>query len=630
MKKQEVKYNIPEEYLREYYENEYDANKQISYALALTGGIIGIIWILYLIPGIFTITKSTRIITGITLPIVILILDSPLFWIKRNMGHKPAFKYFVLITFMLSIAVLNVIIPKHAIIGWALAIVIVNHYYNPKLGRTIFIITLVAMLISIYLAMFFGEYDPNLLMGELDDKASVIHQYIDYTVTFPDTPQGRYEYLKYLLDNDVNRFVSVFIYYYASRAVILLILFYISNRLNKRTNNLLIKELAVNNKQINQSKELEIASKIQLSALPESFRATKDIEIIANLKAAKEVGGDFYDYYKIDDNHIAIVIGDVSGKGTPAAMLMMKTITCFKNFIKMTSDPKEVLALMNDCIFDGNDNEMFVTCFLGVLDIEKGILTYSSAGHNPPIIQRKNKAFYLNLTPSFVLGGISGMKYLDNEFNLEKGDSITLYTDGITEARNKDGEFYGEDRLLALYSKRQYDSIINLHYELDDDLKKFTDGFDQFDDMTYLTLKYKGGIVSYQEIILDAKVENVSKVNDLINEVLSKNKLSEYKNTFSIVVDEIFSNIAKYAYNGNSGEVYVRTFYTKDSNELTVTFIDKGVEFNQLEKESKLVDENYESREVGGLGTHIVKSFIDSYSYSRINGKNILVVRKKL
>lgn len=621
---------IREDYLKAYYQNEYDANKQMVYALAFTGGILTIFWILFMVPSIFKLTQMTRTIILIVLPIIIIILFTPLFWIKTERYKKPRFKFFVLYAFIFAMGILNIFIPKHAIIGWAICIALANHYYNPKVGLWVYITTILTMFVCIYTAMFIGEYDANLLTGELSTKTGILTNNA-LTGTYYDTPAGRFNYLKDLIGAGYNRFISVFIYYYLTRATIITILFFVSNALNKRTYKLLVQEIEVTNKHVNQSKELEIAGQIQLSALPDSFESNKDIEIIANLKPAREVGGDFYDYYNLDNNHVAIVIGDVSGKGTPAAMFMMKTITCFKNFTRFGKKPSEILDEVNHAIYDHNKNEMFVTCFLAILDIESGIMTYANAGHNPPIIYRKDHFEYLKCYSGFILGGMDQVFVKDEQIKLEKGDLITLYTDGITEARNVQGDFYGEKRLLDVYNKQKYESVIDLHYELKDDLEAFINDFEQSDDQTYLTLKYKGGEVTYKEIELQAEIPNVKTVCDMVSSVLEENRLSNQVNKFKIVIDEIFSNIAKYAYPENANKfVYVRVFFNKESKYLSLTFIDKGIEFNQLEKDSNLIDEDYQNRQEGGLGIHIVKQFIDSYSYARINGKNILVLKKKM
>lgn len=613
-------------FLKAYHQNEYDANRHMTFALSLTAIFLTVVWILYLIPGVFDVNQLTRLITCIALPIIIVILLTPLLFLKTKYLEKPGYKYFLLITFLLVIAVLNILIPKHAMIAWALPIVITNHYYNPKLSITVFVITMVLMFFCIYVAMFLGEYDPNLLTGSVDSD-NLIRTPIDFEVSFTNDPKGRYEFLTYLLEHDINRFKTAFGFYFFPRALILTILFYICHRLNKRTNKLFVDEIEIGIKHSSQSKELEIAGEIQLSVLPESFKTTSDIEIIADLKPTKEVGGDFYDYYELDDSHIAILIGDVSGKGSPAAMFMMKTITCFKNFVNVNKTPSQIIMEVNRAVCEGNKNEMFVTCFLGILDIQTGILKYANAGHNPPIVGHNLHYQFLKCASGFVLGALQDIFVKDEEIKLDKGDLITLYTDGITEARNEKGDFFGNDHLINLFNRREYDTLLEMHYELKDELDTFIGNADQADDITFLTLKYKGGIVSYKEVVVAAKKENLKDINALLDKLVKQYHLESLENKLNVVTDEVFSNIAKYAYENGEGDVYFRCSYSVDKETLVLTFVDTGKEFNQLDVDVELVDESFMNKKEGGLGIHIVKNLVNKASYYHVNGKNILVLK---
>ncbi len=610
-------------YLEAYYENEYSANKHMSIALAFVGIMLSLIWILYLIPGVFNLTKQARLISCIVLPIAVLMLWFPILTIKKEFYRHSWFKYFIIIEFIFIIALLNITIPKHAIIGWALCIIVTNHYYNPKVCKVTFIAAMLSMLICIYFAMYLGEFDSNLLTGEVDDSTGLIHSFHDPSITFSDNPSGRYAYLHFLLENGVNRYWAVFIFYYLARGVCLSMIFFVCNGLNKRTYNLLVDEIKVGVNLATQSSELEMAGKIQLSVLPTAFEASKDVEITAILKPTKEVGGDFYDYYKIDDTHIAILIADVSGKGMPAAMFMMKAITCFKNFIETSLSPKEILAKVNSSVYNGNVNDMFLTCFLGILDIETGILTYANAGHNPPIIGHNYEYKYLKCQSGFILGCFEDAFVCDEQFTLNPGDSITLYTDGVTEARNEKGEFYQEDRLINLFNRKEYNSVFELQSDLKDDLIEFRGKAIQSDDITVLTLKYKGDEIVTKEIEVKSKIENLDKINDLVDEVLEEHEILYVNAKTKVVIDEIYSNISKFAY-VDEGKVYFRVTYNLKKKELTLTFIDEGVEFDPLHVEEDIIGDDYMNKEVGGLGIIIVKQMCSKTMYYRLNGKNIL------
>ena len=617
-------------YLVEYYKNEHDANKKIALALAFTAALLLVLWILYLIPGVFRLTEATKRVTVIAYPIFIVILLTPQIWVRREQGKKPGFKYFLLVTLLMVISLLNVLSPKHAIMGWAIAIVVSNHYYNPKVGKIVFAITLAMMLICIYLGMLFGEFDPNLLMGELDDKNGIIHSYLDPTLSFNDNPEGRLEYLRFLMTTGRNRFLTASLYYYFPRAIIVIIIFFSSNQLNKRTNNLFINEIRVNSEQEKMNTELEIAKEIQLATLPSNVITSEDVEIIGELKAAKEVGGDFYDYFRVGDEHIAILIGDVSGKGIPAAMFMMKTITCFKNFTRADKSPAEILKEVNASIFDTNNSQMFVTCFLAILNKKTGVLKYANAGHNPPIVGSNKNFRYLKCNNGFVLGGLKDAFVVDEEITLQPGECLTLYTDGITEARNIDGDFYGEERLIQTFNRVDYTCLVELHHTIKDDVATFVGDAPQSDDITFITLKFHGDHYSYEEKLFDATIENVSSMLSFVKEFCDEHKFQDsFSSNLQVVSDELFSNIVKYGYENKGGELFVRLLFNEDKKEFVLTVIDKAPAFNQLEVHNHEVNGDASHQKIGGLGILIVKKIMSEYAYDRINCKNILVLRKK-
>jgi len=618
-----------DKYLKAYYENEYDANRQMAFALLASAIILVIVWIGYL-TDIFVLTQSTRTLTNIVIPIVVVILLTPLFWIRTERVRKPGFKYFVLFSYVFVMAILNVIMPKHAIIGWAVCVVLTNHYYNPKVGRIVFAVTLLSMLICIYLAMFLGEYDPNLLMGELDEKTSLIHHYSDYNLTFPDTIQGRYEYLSYLKSIGRNRYLTAFVFYYLARAALLSILSLVSNGLNKRTYKLLRDEILVAGEQEKTKTELEVAKEIQLATLPIDLYASEDIEMQAELRAAKEVGGDFYDYFQLDDDNIAIVIGDVSGKGIPAAMFMMKTITCFKNYVSIDKSPSTILKEVNRTIYDRNDSQMFVTCFFAIVNTKTGLVKYANAGHNPPIVGHNRHFHYLKCQSGFVLGGLEEAFVTDEEYQLEKGDVITLYTDGITEAKNTENELYGEQRLIDFYNSKDFSCLLELHLDLKDSLDQFANGADQADDITYLTIKYHGDKYAYEEKIYKATRDNVPLMLDFLRSFATEKGFeANFIDSLSIVGDEIISNIVKYGYPEEVGDIFLRLLYNVDKKEFVFTIIDQGTAFNPLDVESKPLEGDANDYEEGGLGILIVKTLMSEHIYDRINNKNILILKKR-
>ena len=300
-------------YLEAYKDNEADANKHMSFANAVAGAYMLLIWIFYL-TGFFKIHSDiTRVLINIAFPIAVLVLLSPLLYvfIFKDKLKKPGYKNFIIFSFVLAIAALNIILPKHTVIAWALCILMTNHYYNAKIGTLVFITVTLLSIPCMYGSMFVGEFDPNLLLGNEAIK--------DGHSLYAEGPQARYDMLSQLVNLGYNRYVECIFDYFLPRAFILFLVFFVSFALNKRTYKLLTSEINVNTEQQKTKTELEVAKEIQLATLPSEIETSQDIEIVAELRAAKEVGGDFYDYFKIDEDHTAIVIGDISGKGIPAS-----------------------------------------------------------------------------------------------------------------------------------------------------------------------------------------------------------------------------------------------------------------------------------------------------------------------
>ena len=241
------------------------------------------------------------------------------------------------------------------------------------------------------------------------------------------------------------------------------------------------------------STELDLASKIQAAMLPSTFPPfpnRSEFNIFASMTPAKEVGGDFYDFYLIDDDHLALVIADVSGKGVPGALLMMVTKIIIKNYALMGNSPAKILELLNDQICSNNKADMFVTVWAGILTISEGKITAASAGHEYPFIKKGNGGFeVLKDKHGFVIGGMEDMTYTEYEIKLEKGDTLFLYTDGLVEATNTEDEMFGAKRALKHLNdtKDAPPEIILDHMK--NAVKGFVGEAMQFDDLTMLALK---------------------------------------------------------------------------------------------------------------------------------------------
>ncbi len=242
--------------------------------------------------------------------------------------------------------------------------------------------------------------------------------------------------------------------------------------------------------------ELDVATKIQASMLPCIFPAfpnRTEFDIYASMQPAKEVGGDFYDFFLVDNNTLAVVIADVSGKGVPAALFMVIAKTLIKNNAQSGKSPKEVFEAVNNLLCEGNDAGMFVTAFLGYLDIPSGGFIFVNAGHNLPLLRKGERFEWLKTKPGFVLAGMEDMFYKQGEIVLDSGDEIFLYTDGVTEAVNNENQLFSDPRLLETVNQHVGLPLKEFTITIKREIDKFAEGAEQADDITMLTLHYKGG-----------------------------------------------------------------------------------------------------------------------------------------
>ena len=244
-------------------------------------------------------------------------------------------------------------------------------------------------------------------------------------------------------------------------------------------------------------RELEFARSIQHSAIPTVFPPYPghgEFDIFATMDTAKEVGGDFYDFYFVGENKLGFLIADVSGKGIPAAMFMMTAKTIIKGYAESGIPVDEVFTIANAKLCESNEAGMFVTAWMGVLDITTGKVEFANAGHNPPLVRHGDGTFeYLRVRPGFVIAGMEGVKYRKNELYLAPGDEIYLYTDGVTEATDTNNGLYGEERLNALLDSLHVLSGEEVCRAVKGDIDAFVGDAPQFDDITMLYLKYNGG-----------------------------------------------------------------------------------------------------------------------------------------
>jgi sigma-B regulation protein RsbU (phosphoserine phosphatase) len=242
--------------------------------------------------------------------------------------------------------------------------------------------------------------------------------------------------------------------------------------------------------------ELSVAARIQQSILPREFPpfpSRTEFAIYAQMSPAREVGGDFYDFFLIDKNHLAFVIGDVSGKGVPAAILMAVCRTLLKATAMQGISPGECLKYVNDVLIRQSDSAMFVTVFYGILNTDTGDLSYCIGGHNPPyVLYRSGDSFLLEQPRSMIVGIIDGATFENGHTRLSPGQTLILYTDGVTEAVGSNGEEFSQARLNAVLERNAGNSVDQLVQSVGDEVRLFATGLPQSDDITIMALSYFG------------------------------------------------------------------------------------------------------------------------------------------
>ena len=371
-------------------------------------------------------------------------------------------------------------------------------------------------------------------------------------------------------------------------------------------------------------RELEFARQIQHSALPTVFPPypeRRDFEIFALMDAAKEVGGDFYDFCLTDAGHLMFLVADVSGKGIPGALFMMRAKTTIRNLAESGKDIDEVFTEANKRLCENNEAEMFVTAWMGLLDTETGRLQYVNAGHNPPLVRHGNGKFeYLRTKPNFILAGMESTRYKKYELQLEKDDEIFVYTDGVTEAADTENRMYGEERLAAVLSA-SHKTPEELCKKVRADIETFTRGAEQSDDITMLCVKRNPDELCDEITVIPDKA-SIGTVVDFITGTLEKWEIPmKLANRAQIAVDEIYSNIVYY-----SGAKSATVALCDDGEKLTVRFSDDGKPYDPTTAKEPDITLSAEEREIGGLGIFMVKKMAAKINYRNESGHNLLEV----
>lgn len=458
------------------YANEITANVMVGTTLLIFFVVLFICMILNEI-GVFTVSKG--VMRWSTL--VAFLIEMPATVINsKYVGTKKWLKEYLMITLIVVSSILASTLGHNVTLVMAFPIVVSTRYFDAKYTRKVAFLTAFIFLAAEVSNSVVGVVNLNmvkvlnadsLILGDFQTLRSAIEAAMD-----------KPNYVISLLLNDFLPRCAIFFALYSS-------CHFIADRGKK-----MVDSQAENSAKTSRIEtELDLATKIQTSMLPcllPAFPGHENIELRAVYHPAKEVGGDFYDYFIIDKTHVGVVVADVSGKGVGAALFMTISKTVLKNQLQLGISPEQALINANNQLCENNDAGLFVTCWAGVYNTETGVLNFVNAGHNPPVIIKKGKTpTFISQRSGFVLAGMDGFKYREEELQLDIGDEMFFYTDGVTEATNAKNELYGDERLLncleSCHGKSVEEQLVILKNDIDD----FVGGADQFDDITIMGMR---------------------------------------------------------------------------------------------------------------------------------------------
>lgn len=380
--------------------------------------------------------------------------------------------------------------------------------------------------------------------------------------------------------------------------------------------------------------ELQVARHIQMSIVPKkfpAFLALPQVDIYATLEPSREVGGDLYDFFQLDEERIFAVVGDVSGKGVPAALFMAVTQTLIKATARQGLGLAELMARLNDELCENNEASMFVTLFVVILNVKTGHLEFANGGHNLPFLLSPNKGpEQLPHTRGMGLGVADGIAFQTSNMTLKPGQVLVLYTDGISEAHNPGSELYTEARMQRFFSGQSDLRPRQLVESLLAEVRRFEAGGPQADDITALVLSYLGptGPVTLE---VANRMEELERLGEAVEGFAASFHIGpKISNALQLAIEELFTNAVSYGYPEGVGGTILLSMDTRDGW-VEVELRDDGQPFDPLVQGPEVnAEASLEERRIGGLGIHLTRKLFDEVSYERQQDQNVMKLRRKL
>ncbi|EIC21488.1 SpoIIE family protein phosphatase [Thiorhodovibrio frisius] len=381
--------------------------------------------------------------------------------------------------------------------------------------------------------------------------------------------------------------------------------------------------------------ELRIARDIQMDLVPKTFPAfpeREDMDLFAIIEPAREVGGDFYDFLLLDDDHLFLAIGDVSGKGVPAALFMAVTRSLLRAEVKTDRDPGRVLARLNNALAEHNDACMFVTVFCALVSLSDGRVRYVNAGHNPPLwLRADGRVDWIDSPSGVAAGPIADLDYATGQLTLAPGESLLLYTDGVNEAMNADDQEFGNERLHQRMRASQSLSCHDALHALLADIRAHTGEAEQFDDITMMMFRREEAQMNQpKRLTLTNDLSELGRLADWLERFGDAHGIPrKVIHPLNLALDELVTNIIHYAY--PDGEAHSFTLELRPlGDRLEAELVDDGIPFNPLEMPDADTESDVEERQIGGLGIHFVRQTMDGVYYQFEQGHNHLRLIKRL
>jgi sigma-B regulation protein RsbU (phosphoserine phosphatase) len=394
----------------------------------------------------------------------------------------------------------------------------------------------------------------------------------------------------------------------------------------------------INRQKERMQEELNVGRDIQMSMVPDCFPAFPDrdeFDIHGLLQPAREIGGDFYDFFFVDLDRLCVCVGDVSGKGVPAALFMALTKTMIKSTAQEDHAPASIMTRVNDEISQDNPSSMFITLFLGVLDLASGEFCYTNAGHPYPYLKRADGQLEtLQRVHGPVVGAMDGLAYGEDRVQLAQDDRLLIFTDGITEAMDPDDQLYGEQRVIKHLKVAPDGDCATLTKATLEAVEQFAGEAEQADDITVLAVKYcieprtAGATLA---LSIPNRLPEIDRINDAFTEFAEQCGIGmQIALKVNMVFDELLTNIISYAYGEDAAEHHIEISIVCNPARLSISIADDGMPFNPFTREDPDTSLTLDEREIGGLGIFLVTKTMDETAYQRRHNRNIVTLIKHL